>query len=128
MTQDDIIRMARQAGAHDDGFEVRFKEPRYLERFAALVIKPWADQLEVERKRFQELNDIVALGMQHARADEREACAKMVDHILKERGGTWGDAIRARGTRPTTVIYSPGQLAERGLTHEDVVKLIKENT
>ena len=31
------------------------------------------------------------------RADEREACANMVDHILKEGGGTWGDAIRARG-------------------------------
>tara|TARA_R110000868_G_scaffold322544_1_gene583468 strand:+ start:708 stop:908 length:201 start_codon:yes stop_codon:yes gene_type:complete len=30
------------------------------------------------------------------RADEREACAKVVDHILKEGGGTWGDAIRAR--------------------------------
>jgi len=28
---------------------------------------------------------------------EREACANMVDHILKEGGGTWGDAIRARG-------------------------------
>jgi len=28
---------------------------------------------------------------------EREACAKMVDHILKEGGGTWGDVIRARG-------------------------------
>jgi len=28
---------------------------------------------------------------------EREACAKVVDHILKEGGGTWGDAIRARG-------------------------------
>ena len=31
------------------------------------------------------------------RVDEREACAKLVDHILKEGGGTWGDAIRARG-------------------------------
>ena len=31
------------------------------------------------------------------RADEREACAKEVDHILKEGGGTYGDAIRARG-------------------------------
>ena len=30
-------------------------------------------------------------------AEEREACAKLVDHILKEGGGTWGDAIRARG-------------------------------
>lgn len=28
---------------------------------------------------------------------EREACAKYVDHILKDGGGTFGDAIRARG-------------------------------
>ena len=28
---------------------------------------------------------------------EREACANLVDHILKEGGGTWGDSIRARG-------------------------------
>ena len=27
----------------------------------------------------------------------REACARMVDHILKEGGGTYGNAIRARG-------------------------------
>jgi len=27
---------------------------------------------------------------------EREECARMVDHILKEGGGTYGDAIRAR--------------------------------
>lgn len=26
--------------------------------------------------------------------EERETCAKMVDHILKEGGGTYGDAIR----------------------------------
>jgi hypothetical protein len=32
-----------------------------------------------------------------AMALEREACAKLVDHILKEGGGTYGDAIRARG-------------------------------
>ena len=29
-------------------------------------------------------------------AHEREECAKVVDHILKEGGGTYGDAIRAR--------------------------------
>jgi hypothetical protein len=28
---------------------------------------------------------------------EREACANMVDHILREGGGTYGDAIRIRG-------------------------------
>ena len=32
------------------------------------------------------------------RRDEREECAKFVDHILKEGGGTYGDAIRARET------------------------------
>ena len=29
-------------------------------------------------------------------AAEREACAQLVDHILCEGGGTYGDAIRAR--------------------------------
>jgi hypothetical protein len=42
---------------------------------------------------FEPLWDFAAL----VRADEREECAKIVDHILKEGGGTWGDAIRARG-------------------------------
>lgn len=40
-----------------------------------------------------ELEECVAL----VAAQEREKCAKMVDHILKEGGGTYGDAIRARG-------------------------------
>jgi hypothetical protein len=51
-----------------------------------------------DRERFiahlQRFADIVAEGAAFA---EREACAKVVDHILKEGGGTWGDAIRARG-------------------------------
>ena len=37
MTREDITRMARIAGAHDNGHEVRFVEPRYLARFTALV-------------------------------------------------------------------------------------------
>jgi hypothetical protein len=76
MNRDDIIAMARRAGAHDDGNEVRFVELRYLERFAALV-----------------------------RADEREACAKVCDDKAKETFSgqcqVWSDyfarAIRARG-------------------------------
>ena len=35
---------------------------------------------------------------------EREACAKLVDHILKEGGGTWGDAIRARKQHETNSV------------------------
>lgn len=44
------------------------------------------DATPVFLKRFAEL----------VAAHEREECAKMVDHILKEGGGTYGDAIRAR--------------------------------
>ncbi len=72
--KEDIIRMARRAGAHDDGFEVRFVEPRYLERFAALV-----------------------------RADEREACAQIAEEWLgptKDRELHIAAAIRARGQDP----------------------------
>lgn len=60
---------------------------------------------------------------------EREACALLCEQAGINGYGTLAAAatIRARGTRPTSVIYSPGELAARGLTHEDVVKLIKEN-
>ena len=50
---------------------------------------------------------------------------------LTPKGIAAKNALRerlAQPRKPTTVIYSPGQLAARGLTHEDVVKLIKENT
>ena len=45
------------------------------------------DATPVFLKRFAEL----------VAAHEREECATIVDHILKEGGGTYGDAIRARG-------------------------------
>ena len=103
MTRDDIIRMAREAGwMHDHDSETGFVAEAAV-KFAALVIKPWVKQLEVERKRFQELNDIVAVGMQDARADEREACAK-VCYELFDKTGLWvalqlSDKIRARGNK-----------------------------
>ena len=68
MTQDEIIELARQAGVRDDDFCFEFSEYKYLDRFAKLVAEK-----------------------------EREACATMSDWILKEGGGTWGNAIRARG-------------------------------
>ena len=73
MTSDDIIRMATKAGWQ---MPVEWDDTdgfsRRLERFAALAAEWGAKQ-------------------------EREACAEMVDHILKEGGGTWGKAIRKRG-------------------------------
>lgn len=66
---------------------------------------------------------------------EREACAELCERMARRTEDIRRAAlemaaenIMARGSRPTTVIYSPGDLAARGLTHEDVVKLIKENT
>ena len=66
-----IIEMAREADPKanlSEPYCLDHETRAWLERFAALVA-----------------------------AAEREACAKLVDHILKEGGGTWGDAIRARG-------------------------------
>ena len=70
MTQDEIIEMAREAGfvEKDAMFRsVYLANIKDLEAFAKLV---------AER--------------------EREACAAMSDWILKDGGGTCGDAIRAR--------------------------------
>jgi len=52
----------------------------------ALAEQCYVNPSEFDRKKYAAL----------IRADEREECAKMVDHILKEGGGTYGDAIRAR--------------------------------
>lgn len=70
MTRDDIIDMANKAHAYiDRRFMVASSTGiASFEHFARLV---------AER--------------------ERKECAKLVDHILKEGGGTYGDAIRARG-------------------------------
>jgi len=73
MTQDEIIEMARQAGAHDNGYEVRFVEPKYLERFAKLIAE-----------------------------SEREACAKVCEDYgraeeMQAIGNDFAQAIRARG-------------------------------
>jgi hypothetical protein len=51
------------------------------------MAKAWSEAVEAEFK----------AQIQEAVLAEREACANFVDHILKEGGGTWGDAIRSRG-------------------------------
>ena len=74
MTRDDIIRMAKEAGAFFDGDNSVYDMPEHcFERFAALVA-----------------------------AAEREACAKLCDELRDEDGfepyGTeCAAAIRARG-------------------------------
>ena len=70
MTREDIIRMAKEVELINKDYDLGFlnKFTDKVERFAALVASA-----------------------------EREACANLVGHILKEGGGTYGDAIRARG-------------------------------
>jgi hypothetical protein len=74
MTQDEIIDMAKQAGIEE---AYCLKHNQYLVKFKDGSLEVFAKLVEEK---------------------EREANAKMVDHILKEGGGTWGDAIRAKGT------------------------------
>ena len=69
-----IIEMAEQAG-------VAFGADDYPEI--------WQTYMNVGKKEIETFALLVA-------AHELEECAKMVDHILKEGGGTYGDAIRAR--------------------------------
>ena len=51
------------------------------------------EMLELQQKLHETAIDMLKPAIEA----EREACAKFVDHILKEGGGTYGDAIRARG-------------------------------
>ena len=88
MTRDDITRIAREAGFV--GFD---GDNGSLRRFAALVAAAERNRTWTQ-KHWTEYERSIA-------AAEREACAKVVDHILKEGGGTYGDAIRARGSNGT---------------------------
>jgi hypothetical protein len=45
MNRDDILELAREAGARDDGWEVRFSEPRYLESFVWLIRNQYRGEL-----------------------------------------------------------------------------------
>jgi len=74
MTRDDIIRMAREAQWLGNIEGWTFNSYDELERFFKLAYEAGA-------------------------AADREVCAQMVDHILREGGGTYGDAIRARGNK-----------------------------
>ena len=83
MTQDEIVEITRQAGGFD-------ATPKFLETFAKLVAQHERERLTDAAMKAAEKAVDVAMAL------EREACANLVDHILKEGGGTWGDAIRAR--------------------------------
>ena len=79
MTRDDIIRMARVAGCHDNGEEFRFVELHYLERFAHLVYESVFRDANIAASRT--ILDAAVL-------EEREACAKVCDLMEQQAEGT----------------------------------------
>lgn len=121
MTREDIIRMARSAGCHDNGEEFRFIEFRYLERFAALVaaaerekVAAWMMQRgyatghgDTVEDLLEELDWQIAENWTNALVKgvegEREACAKVCQSLAGQQWVTrkaaleCSDAIRARG-------------------------------
>jgi len=101
MTRDDIIRLAREAGYPDYAMGLASEDAwQKTERFAALVAAEKEQQMTRDGWRQcakgQRTTQFCGL-LDAAVKAEREACARMVDHILKEGGGTYGKAIRARG-------------------------------
>ena len=109
MDKDEIIRMAREAGAFRNYFDYgvegfAFVDDETLERFAALVAEPWIETNKALANEIIELKkqvDISALpiiieaAVKEAVLAEREACA----HIAGEEywDDTIAEAIRARG-------------------------------
>ena len=93
MTQDEIIEMARQVGLDPD----LWNYTDAFERFAKLVAE-------------------------HAKEEEREACAKVCEDSVEYAGDTLAEAIRARGYK------QDGQckLCTDGCPACDATKLPKE--
>ena len=109
MNREDIIRMAREAG-----FEELFKDSHdwvcfteEIERFASLVAaaerNSWPAEMEAMERQVNILTDALA----QAKAEEREACAKVCEaeanatdahlHMCIDALRDCADAIRARG-------------------------------
>ena len=110
MNREDIIAMAREAGFdefngfRDDNTTSVYYEawPEQLERFAALVAaaerNSWPAEMEAMERQVNILTDALA----QAKAEEREACAKVCENFGEEwhcRSTTneIATAIRARG-------------------------------
>ena len=100
MTREDIIKLAREAGVHAEYTPGMIP---LLERFAELVVaaerNSWPAEMEAMERQVNILTDALA----QAKAEEREACARVCEDIDAEYEGedvlaTWcAAAIRARG-------------------------------
>jgi O-methyltransferase involved in polyketide biosynthesis len=111
MTRDDIIKMAREAGATVSSFHGRFvMYPDDIERFAALVaaqerekVARWMTERGYATGHSDTIEDLLHELDWQIREQEREACAKVVEILIPEQtedgliGHTIVKAIRERG-------------------------------
>ena len=85
MTQDEIIRMAREAGV-DNSWDLNWFDP-YFERFAALVAAHEREKYKAMDKELAELYEMAVnqaktiKKYQDAVLAEREACAKLCEQL-----------------------------------------------
>jgi hypothetical protein len=98
MDREAIISMANQTNLghmfhSNEDASPGMCRPEDIEKLAALVAKQVRDDYSNKHA------NLWIKRIDEAVKAEREVCAQMVDHILKEGGGTYGDAIRARGER-----------------------------
>ena len=59
-----------------------------------MTFEEWFDS--TRGKSYNSATVLIREAWNTAVAAERDACAQMVDHIYREGGGTYGDAIRMR--------------------------------
>lgn len=110
-TDEDLIKLARIAGAHDNGVEVRFVVPLYLVRFAALLRNHMLSEGWRQCAQGQKTTQFCGM-VEQARLEEREAWPKLAPVISWLENGcdpqeaakelrVYEAAIRARGQQPT---------------------------
>ena len=101
MTQDGILQTLREVIAEAENFTTWTVSTPHLVELVKRAVEAEREalmQLFTDPENQPTQHGTVTLEyMQREVAAEREACARLVDHILKEGGGTWGKAIRARG-------------------------------
>lgn len=88
MTRDEIIKIAKQAGAPNSSESPSFVD--FLEAFAKLVVAKHDPKIAIA--------DAYRAGVDSGIAAEREACAKLCENFGGFKDGhSCADAIRARG-------------------------------
>ena len=92
MNDKTVIELARDCG-------INFHQAKWpeLERFAGLVRAKERDSWPAEMEAMERQVNILSDELAKAKAEEREACAKVCEDSVEYAGDTLAAAIRARG-------------------------------